>query len=97
MKLDYKIIDTDYYDEDGYSVCIEADNKEHPSDEFVYIDLRYDIDNTNLQVDIFKGELENLESLDEYYGDFGDSTLQDEIVTVVRTRLDKALKELEEL
>ena len=42
-------------------------------------------------------ELENLESLDEYYGDFGDSTLQDEIVTVVRTRLDKALKELEEL
>ena len=96
MKLDYKIIDTDYYD-DGYSVCIEVDNKEHPSDEFVYIDLRYDIDNTNLQVDIFKGELENLESLDEYYGDFGDSTLQDEIVTVVKTRLDKALKELEEL
>ena len=41
--------------------------------------------------------LENLESLDEYYGDFGDSTLQDEIVAVVRTRLDKALKELEEL
>ena len=55
MKLDYKIIDTDYYD-DGYSVCIEVDNKEHPSDEFVYIDLRYDIDNTNLKVDIFKGE-----------------------------------------
>ena len=42
-------------------------------------------------------ELENLDSLDEYYGDFGDSTLQDEIVAVVRTRLDKALKELEEL
>ena len=42
-------------------------------------------------------ELENLERLDEYYGDFGDSTLQDEIVAVVRTRLDKALKELEEL
>ena len=42
-------------------------------------------------------ELENLESLGEYYGDFGDSTLQDEIVAVVRTRLDKALKELEEL
>ena len=42
-------------------------------------------------------ELENLESLDEYYGDFGDSTLQDEIVAVARTRLDKALKELEEL
>ena len=56
MKLDYKILDTDYYDEDGYSVCIEVDNKEYPSDEFVYIDLRYDIDNTNLQVDIFKGE-----------------------------------------
>ena len=57
MKLDYKIIDTDYdYYDDSYSVCIEVDNKEHPSDEFVYIDLRYDIDNTNLQVDIFKGE-----------------------------------------
>lgn len=42
-------------------------------------------------------ELENLESLDEYYGDFGDSTLQEEIVAVVKTRLDKALKELEEL
>ena len=41
-------------------------------------------------------ELENLENLDEYYGDFGDSTLQDEIIEVSRTRLDKALKELEE-
>lgn len=42
-------------------------------------------------------ELENLESLDEYYGDFGDCTLQDEIVAVVKARLDKALKELEEM
>ena len=42
-------------------------------------------------------ELENLESLDEYYGDFGDRTLQDEIVAVVQARLDKALKELEEM
>lgn len=42
-------------------------------------------------------ELENLESLDEYYGDFGDNTLQDEIVAVVQARLDKALKELEEM
>jgi hypothetical protein len=42
-------------------------------------------------------ELENLESLDEYYGDFGDSTLQEEIVAVVQARLDKALKELEEM
>lgn len=42
-------------------------------------------------------ELENLESLDEYYGDFGDCTLQDEIVAVVQARLDKALKELEEM
>ena len=42
-------------------------------------------------------ELEHLESLDEYYGDFGDDTLQDEIVAVVRARLDKALKELEEM
>ena len=57
--------------------------------QYVYIDLRYDIDNTNLKVDIFKGE--------PTYGDFGDSTLQDEIVAVVRTRLDKALKELEDL
>lgn len=42
-------------------------------------------------------ELENLESLDEYYGDFGDGTLQDEIVAVVRARLDRALKELENI
>lgn len=42
-------------------------------------------------------ELENLESLDEYYGDFGDRTLQEEIVAVVQARLDKALKELEEM
>lgn len=42
-------------------------------------------------------ELEHLESLDEYYGDFGDDTLQDEIVAVVQARLDKALKELEEM
>ena len=42
-------------------------------------------------------ELENLKSLDEYYVDFGDDTLQDEILAVVKTRLDKALKELEEL
>ena len=42
-------------------------------------------------------ELENLESLDEYYGDFGDRTLQDEIIAVVQARLDKALKELEEM
>jgi hypothetical protein len=42
-------------------------------------------------------ELENLDSLDEYYGDFGDSTLQEEIVAVVQARLDKALKELEEM
>lgn len=42
-------------------------------------------------------ELEHLESLDDYYGDFNDSTLQDEIVAIVQARLDKALKELEEL
>ena len=42
-------------------------------------------------------ELEHLESLDEYYGDFGDSTLQEEIVAVVQAKLDKALKELEEM
>lgn len=42
-------------------------------------------------------ELENLESLDEYYSDFGDDNLQEELVAVVRARLDKALKELEEM
>ena len=42
-------------------------------------------------------ELEHLESLDEYYGDFNDITLQEEIVAVVQARLDKALKELEEM
>ena len=57
MKLDYKIIDTDYdYYDDSYSVRIEVTTKEQPGDEAVYIDLRYDIDNTNLRVDIFKGE-----------------------------------------
>lgn len=42
-------------------------------------------------------ELEHSDSLNEYYEAFGDHTLQDEIVAVVRARLDKALKELEEL
>ena len=42
-------------------------------------------------------ELEHLESLAEYYGDFGDGTLQEEIVAVVQARLNKALKELEEM
>lgn len=42
-------------------------------------------------------EFEHSNSLDEYYEAFGDPTLQDEIVAVVQARLDKALKELEEL
>lgn len=42
-------------------------------------------------------EFEHSASLDEYYESFGDPTLQDEIVAVVQARLDKALKELEEL
>ena len=42
-------------------------------------------------------ELENLDSLDEYYGDFGDSTLQDELIAVVQAKLNIALKELKEL
>lgn len=42
-------------------------------------------------------ELEHSDSLNEYYESFGDTTLQDEIVAVVQARLDKALKELEEL
>lgn len=42
-------------------------------------------------------ELDHSDSLAEYYESFGDNTLQDEIVAVVRARLDKALKELEEL
>ena len=42
-------------------------------------------------------ELEHLDSLAEYYGDFNDHNLQDEIVSVVQARLNKTLKELEEL
>ena len=42
-------------------------------------------------------EFEHSDSLEEYYEAFGEHTLQDEIVAVVRARLDKALKELEEL
>ena len=42
-------------------------------------------------------ELEHLDSLAEYYGDFNDPTLQDEIVSVVQARLNKTLKELGEL
>lgn len=48
-------------------------------------------------LETLKDELEHLEILDEYYGDFDDKTLQEEIVAVVQTRLDKALKELEEM
>ena len=42
-------------------------------------------------------ELKHLCALEDYYGYFGDSTLQDELITVVQAKLNIALKELEEL
>lgn len=42
-------------------------------------------------------ELEHLCALEDYYGYFGDSTLQDELIAVVQAKLNIALKELEEL
>ena len=42
-------------------------------------------------------ELEHLCALEDYYGNFGDPTLQDELIAVVQAKLNIALKELEEL
>jgi hypothetical protein len=41
--------------------------------------------------------IRNLEELEEINIDRGESDLEDELVAVVQARLDKALKELEEL
>lgn len=41
--------------------------------------------------------IRNLEELEEINIDRGESELEDELVAVVQARLDKALKELEEL
>lgn len=41
--------------------------------------------------------IRNLEELEEINIDLGESDLEDELVAVVQARLDKALKELEEL
>jgi hypothetical protein len=41
--------------------------------------------------------IRNLEELEEISIDRGESDLEDELVAVVQARLDKALKELEEL
>lgn len=41
--------------------------------------------------------IHNLEELEEINIDRGESDLEDELVAVVQARLDKALKELEEL
>lgn len=54
MKLDYKIINKDHYDTDAYSVFVDVTNKEQPGTA-AYIELRYGIDDTNLKVDISKG------------------------------------------
>jgi hypothetical protein len=42
-------------------------------------------------------EIRSLEELEEINIDRGESDLEDELVAVVQARLDKALKELEEL
>jgi hypothetical protein len=42
-------------------------------------------------------EIRSLEALDDICIDRGESDLEDELVAVVQARLDKALKELEEL
>lgn len=41
--------------------------------------------------------IRNLEELEEINIDHGESDLEDELVAVVQARLDKALKELEDL
>ena len=55
MKLDYKIINKDYYDIDAYSVFVEVTNKEQPST-VTYIELVYGIKDTNLKVDVSEGD-----------------------------------------
>lgn len=55
MKLNYKIIHKEYYDIDSYSVFVDITNEEHPGTA-ACIELRYSIENTNLIVDISKGE-----------------------------------------
>jgi hypothetical protein len=42
-------------------------------------------------------EILGLDSLHEFYNDFGENSLEDELLAVVQNRLDKALKELEEM
>lgn len=54
MELDYKIIKK-YHETDVYSVLIDINNKKQP-DTVVHIDLTYEIDATNLRVNISKGE-----------------------------------------
>jgi hypothetical protein len=42
-------------------------------------------------------EILGLDSLQEFNSDFEDNSLEDELLAVVQARLDKALKELEEM
>lgn len=66
MKLNYKIINKDHYDTDAYSVFVDVINEEHP-DTAAYIELRYGIEDTNLKVDISKG--------DPTYVDYGSTSV----------------------
>lgn len=65
MELDYKIIKK-YHETDVYSVLIDVTNKKQP-DIVVHIDLTYDIDATNLRVDLSKG--------DPTYVDYGSTSV----------------------
>jgi hypothetical protein len=66
MKLNYKIINKDHYDTDAYSVFVDVTNEEYPGTA-AYIELRYGIEDTNLKVDISKG--------DPTYVDYGSTSV----------------------
>lgn len=66
MKLNYKIINKDHYDIDAYSVFVDVTNEEQPGTA-AYIELRYGIEETNLKVDISKG--------DPTYVDYGSTSV----------------------
>ena len=66
MKLDYKIINKDYYDIDAYSVRVDVTSKKQP-DTVAHIELIYEIDADNLRVEISKG--------DPTYVDYGSTSV----------------------
>lgn len=47
--------------------------------------------------ELLLNELHSLDTLQEVVADYSDQDLEDEILAAVQTRLDKALKELEEM